>query len=168
MYNTLVVYSYVSDEKDDQYMLIPDPFTPIPISAGILTNIASNILVHHAQRLEGTRVGQMLKWTGLIEPNFDERLHNTLSKALSLYFKEHPQYELTGIEAFFRDPAVGQQIGNYILNGQLPDQNQIQQAINATAKYYSSNLVFHRWEFSLKYWSRQTPWLRKYRRVKSG
>jgi hypothetical protein len=111
-------------------MQIPDPFTPAAISAGILTNIASAILLNRAQDLEGTTVGRMLKKARLIEPSFEERLRNSLINALELYFKKHPKYELTGIETFFRDPAVTQQIGNYILDGKLPDQEEIHQAID--------------------------------------
>jgi len=111
-------------------MRIPDPLTPIAITAGIITNMTYDILKHRAQDFEGTLVGQMLKWAGLIEPNFEDRLQNTLSKALRLYFKEHPKYALSGIEAFFRDPVVARQIGNYILDRQPLDQNQIQQAFD--------------------------------------
>jgi hypothetical protein len=98
------IYSYIIKQGWSESMQIPDPFTPISISAGVLTNMVYDILKHRAQALEGTLVGRMLKWAGLIEPNFDERLSDTLGKALRLYFKEYPQYELTGIEAFFRDP----------------------------------------------------------------
>jgi WD40 repeat protein len=119
-------------------MQIPDPFTPAAISAGILTNIASAILLNRAQDLEGTTVGRMLKKARLIEPSFEERLRNSLINALELYFKKHPKYELTGIETFFRDPAVTQQIGNYILDGKLPDQEEIRQAID---RYLGSDVV---------------------------
>ena len=111
-------------------MSISNPFTPAVLTAGILTNIATDILKHHAQALEGTLVGRMLKWAGLIEPNFDDRLRDTLSKALSLYFETHTQYKLTGVTAFFRDPAVARQIGGYILDRKPLDQGQIQQALD--------------------------------------
>jgi hypothetical protein len=35
-------------------MPIPEPFTPAALSAGVVTNIASDILKHHAQTLKGT------------------------------------------------------------------------------------------------------------------
>jgi len=111
-------------------MPIPEPFTAAALTAGVITNIAADILEHHAQALEGTLVGRMLKWAGLIEPNFDDRLRDALSKALSLYFEAHPQYKLTGITTFFRDPAVGRQIGGYILDRKPVDQGQIQEALN--------------------------------------
>lgn len=114
----------------ESMMSVPDPFTPVAITAGVLTNIATDILKHHAQSLETTLAGRMLKWAGLIEPNFDERLRATLSQALSLYFESHPQYKLTGITAFFQDPDVGRQIGAFILDRQRIDEKQIQQALN--------------------------------------
>lgn len=111
-------------------MPIPEPFTPAALTAGILTNIAADILEHHAQALEGTLVGRMLKWAGLIEPNFDDRLRDTLSKALGLYFETRPDYKLSGIKAFFRDPAVARQIGSYILDRKPIDQDEIQEALD--------------------------------------
>ncbi len=99
-------------------MPIPGPFSPAALSVGVVTNIASDILRHHAQALEGTMVGRMLKSAGLIEPepDFDDRLRDALSKALNLYFETHPQYQLTGIIVFLRDPAVARQIEGYILS----------------------------------------------------
>jgi hypothetical protein len=111
-------------------MPIPEPFTPAALSAGVLTNIASDILKHHTQALEGTLAGRMLKWAGLVEPNFDDRLRDTLSKALDLYFETHPQCQLTGIIAFFRDPVVARQIGGYILDRRPIGQGQIQHALD--------------------------------------
>jgi hypothetical protein len=100
-------------------MPIPGSFTPAALSAGLVTNIASDILKRHAQALEGTLAGRMLKSAGLIEPDFDDRLCKALSKALNLYFETHPQYQLTGITAFFRDPVVAWQVGDYILDRKL-------------------------------------------------
>jgi len=111
-------------------MPIPEPFTAAALSAGILTNIATDILEHHAQTLEDTLVGRALKRVGLIDPNFNDRLRDTLSKALGLYFETCPQYKLTGITAFFRDPVVARQIGGYILNREPIDEDQTQQALN--------------------------------------
>jgi hypothetical protein len=111
-------------------MPIPGPFSPAALSAGVVTNIASDILRHHTQALEGTLAGRMLKSAGLIEPDFDDRLRDTLSKALNLYFEIHPQYQLTGIIAFFRDPAVARQIGGYILDRRPIDHDQIQHALD--------------------------------------
>lgn len=112
-------------------MSIPEPFTTaITITSTILTNIASDILEYNAHYLEGTLTGRILKRVGLIEPNFDDRICDTLCKTLTLYFEMHPQYALSGIEAFFRDPAVARQIGGYILDRQPFDENQIQQAFD--------------------------------------
>ncbi len=110
-------------------MPIPDPFTPIALTAAITANIATDILKHHTQSLEGTLVGRALKWAGLIEPNFDERLRDTLSKALDLYFQMNPEYKLAGIVSFFRDPVTAEQICQYILNRQPIDQFALQQAL---------------------------------------
>ncbi len=107
-------------------MPIPEPFTPAAITAGVLTNIATDIIKHHAQALESTLVGRMLKQAGLIEPNFDDRLRDSLSKALGLYFETYPQYKLTGVTAFFQDPDVAQQIGGYILDRQPIEEEKIQ------------------------------------------
>jgi hypothetical protein len=93
-------------------MPIPEPFTPAALSAGVVTNIASDILKHHVQALEGTLAGRMLKSAGLIEPDFDDRLRD----ALNLYFETYPHYQITGTIASFRDSAVARQIGDYILN----------------------------------------------------
>jgi hypothetical protein len=119
-------------------LTIPEPFTAAALTAGILTNIAADILEHYAQALEGTLVGRMLKWTGLIEPNFDDRMRDTLSKALGLYFEAHPEYKLTGITAFFRDPAVARQIGGYILDRKPIDQDEIEQAL---ARHLDSDAI---------------------------
>jgi hypothetical protein len=40
-------------------MPIPAPFTPAALSAGVLTNIASDILKHYVQVLEGTLAGRV-------------------------------------------------------------------------------------------------------------
>jgi len=117
---------------------IPESFTAAALTAGILTNIAADILEHHAKALEDTLVGRMLKWAGLIEPNFDDRLRDTLSKALGLYFETYPEYRLTGITAFFRDPAVAQQIGGYILDRKPIDSSEIQKAL---ARHLGSDAI---------------------------
>lgn len=110
-------------------MPTPEPFTPIAISAGLLTNLATDILKRQAQTLDDTLAGRMLKWAGLIEPNFDGRLRDTLSKALNLYFERGPRYKLLGVMAFFRDLQVARQIGDYILNSQPIDPHTIQAAL---------------------------------------
>src|SRR2546423_7126562 len=108
-------------------MVIPEPFATI--SSSILLNIASDIVEHQSKYLEHTLVGRLLKWGGLIEPDFRDRLHNTLKQTLELFFHTYPQYDLAGIEAFFRDPTVAQQIGDYILNRKPIDHHNIQEAL---------------------------------------
>ena len=93
-------------------MVILEPFTPVALTAGILANLATDILKHHAQALDGTLAGRMLKRAGLIEPNFHDRLHDTLVNALELYFKTHPDYRLSGVMSFFHDPKASRLIGS--------------------------------------------------------
>ena len=113
-------------------MAIPEPFATI--TSTILLNIASDIVEHHAKDLEGTVAGRLLKWSGLVEPDFRDRLRDTIKKALELFFQTYPQYDLSGIEGFFRDPAVARQIGGYILSRQPIDEQQIQQALDQHLK----------------------------------
>ncbi|RIK78160.1 hypothetical protein DCC62_08085 [candidate division KSB1 bacterium] len=108
----------------------PGPFTTIALTAGLLTEIAAGILRHYLQMLDDTLVGRMLKRVGLVQPNFDERLHDTLNKALRFYFDKYPQRELTGIITFFRDPIVAKQIGGYILDRQPINQVEIDLALD--------------------------------------
>jgi hypothetical protein len=106
-----------------------DPFSPVAITASIAANIATDILKHYGQSLEKTVLGNVMKHAGLIEPNFDDRLRDTLSKALQLYFVTHENYGLSGIVSFFRDPMFGQQIGAHILNREIIDYKKLHQAL---------------------------------------
>src|SRR5689334_9122894 len=128
------------------------PFDPLGISAGVLTNLAYDILKHRAQSLESTAAGKMLKWAGVIEPNFEERLRETLSKTLGLYFKEHPQYALSGIADFFRDATVAGQIGDYILDGRPIDHTQLQLSFEQhfSTAHSASKILFQRKGLSSK------------------
>ncbi len=108
-------------------MIVPEPFATI--SSTILLNIASDIVEHQSKHLEGTLVGRIMKWGGLIEPDFRDRLRTTLKQALELLFYTHQEYNLTGIEAFFRDPMIVRQIGDYILNRKPIDSRSVQQAL---------------------------------------
>jgi hypothetical protein len=110
-------------------MPVPEPFTPIPVTAGILTNLATDILAHHAQSLAGTMAGRILQRAGLIEPSFEDRLHKTLRQALEYYFATHPDYQLSGVVSFFSDSVVARQIGGYILDRNPVDKAQIQEAL---------------------------------------
>lgn len=98
------------------------------IAPGILTNIATQILVHHSQSLEDTVAGRILKGAGLIEPNLYDRLQELLLKALNLYFNRYPQRDLRGLDCFFLDPEVSRQVGSYILERNSIDWNIVQQA----------------------------------------
>jgi len=109
-------------------MAFPELFTPISVTAGILTNIATDILEFHAQSLEGTFVGKILKGLGLIEPNIYDRLHDVLWKALELYFYIYPERNVGAIDNFFLDADVSREIGNYILERHPIDEARIQLA----------------------------------------
>src|SRR5689334_4974912 len=93
------------------------PFDPLAITAGMLTNFGYDVLKYRAQSLDGTLVGKMLKWAGIIEPNFEERVRETINKSSVLLLKEFPQYNISAVTDFFEDPLVAHQIGNYILDG---------------------------------------------------
>lgn len=108
--------------------MLPEPITTITTS--ILTNIASDIVEHHAKDLENTLAGKLLKWGGLVGPDFQDRLRDTIKKALQLFFQTYPQYNFVSIELFFRDPIVTSQIGSYILDRKPLDEQQIKQALN--------------------------------------
>lgn len=120
-------------------MTIPEPFTAIPITAGILTNIASDILKHHAQALDGTLAGQALKWAGLIEPNLYDRLREILLKALDLYFNTYPERDLLGIDNLFLDAEVARQVGGYILERRPIDWTKVQQTFEQQVIIYPSS-----------------------------
>jgi hypothetical protein len=107
-------------------MLIPEPVT------GIFTNIASDILKYHAQSLEGTLAGRVLKWAGLIEPNLYDSLYESLYKALDLYFNTYPQRDLFGVDNFFLNAEVAGQIGGYILERRTIDWARVQQTFDQT------------------------------------
>lgn len=128
------------------------PFDPLTISAGVLTNLAYDVLKHRAQSINNTTAVKMLKWAGIIEPNFEERLCETLSKTLGLYFKEHPQYALSGIVDFFRDASVAEQIGDYILDRRPIDYTQLQLAFEQhfSTAHPASKILFQRRGLSSK------------------
>lgn len=76
------------------------PFDPIAISAGLLTNLAYDIIKNKSQSSNNTLVGRMLQWIGFKEASFDERLQDTLTKTLSLYLKMYPQNDLKSLWIF--------------------------------------------------------------------
>ena len=45
-------------------MVILEPFTPVALTAGILANLATDILKHHMQALDTTPAGRVLKQVG--------------------------------------------------------------------------------------------------------
>jgi hypothetical protein len=111
-------------------MPIPAPFTPAAHSAGILTNITSDLLKHHFHDPECTLAGCTLKWAMLMKPDFDDRLRDTLSRAMNLYFETYLRYKLADITAFFRDPVVARPTGGCILDRKLFDYGQTQQVFD--------------------------------------
>jgi hypothetical protein len=96
-------------------MMLPEPFTAIPFTAGIVTNLTTDILKSYAEVFEDTLVGKIFKLVGIIEPNSYERLHDILWKTLSLYFTKYPERDLSGLDDFFLDPRISEQIVSYIL-----------------------------------------------------
>lgn len=120
-------------------MMIPEPFTAIPVTAGILTNIATDILKAQAQSLDGTLAGQALKWAGLMEPNLHDRLHEILWKALDLYFKTYPDRDVLGVDSFFLDATVSRAIGRCILERQPIDWPLMHQAFDRQIGIYHSS-----------------------------
>jgi hypothetical protein len=103
------------------------PFDPLAISAGMLTNLAYDILKNKTQSSHNTLVGRMLRWGGFKEASFEERLREILTRTLALYLKEHPEYDIRIIADFFHDPTVAKQIGDYILDRQPIDEQRLQQ-----------------------------------------
>lgn len=120
-------------------MSIPEPFTAAPLAAGILTNIASDILKFHAQSLEGTLAGKALKLAGLVEPNLYDSLHESLYKALNLYFNTYPQRDLLGVDNFFLDAEVAGQIGGYILERRAIDWVKVQEVFDREIGIYENS-----------------------------
>jgi hypothetical protein len=111
-------------------MPTPAPFITAAHSAGILTNIASDLLKHHFHDLESTLAGRRSKWAMLVRPDFDDRLRDTLSTALNLYCKTYLRYKHTGITAFCRDPAVARPTEDCILDRKPFEYGQTQQAFD--------------------------------------
>ena len=107
---------------------------PISILMSIATNLATDIVKHYAQRLDGTLVGRGLKQIGLIEKNRDDYLHEILKETLSLYFQTHSTYDISGVESFFHDNATIEQIGNYIFDHRPLDQLAIDKALTRNIK----------------------------------
>jgi hypothetical protein len=107
---------------------------PVSIITSIATNLATDIIKQYAQRLDHTWVGQQLKALGLIEETRDDHLREIVKESLRLYLQTHPNYDLTSVETFFRDPAVVQQIGNYIFDNRPLDQRAIEDALARTVK----------------------------------
>lgn len=74
---------------------------PLSIGVSIATNLATDILKHYAQYLEGTLVGRGLKAIGLLEPTQEDHLREILGQALRLYFTRNPAYDISGVIDFF-------------------------------------------------------------------
>lgn len=105
-------------------------FMTSTLAPGVLTNIATAILIYHAQFFEDTVAGRMLKWAGLIEPNLYDRLQELVLKALNLYLNQYPERDLLGLDCFFLDPEVSKEVGSYILERKSIDWDIVQQAFN--------------------------------------
>ena len=114
---------------------------PISIIAGISTNFATDIIKHYVQYLDNTWVGQRLKAIGLIEKTRDDHLREIVKESLQLYLQTHPDYDLSGVETFFRDPVTIQQIGNYIFDQRPLDQHAIDDTLTRTIKKDAISMI---------------------------
>lgn len=108
-------------------MPLSESFAVGALAAGITTNIATDILTHRASGLENSFVGRALKWAGFAPPTFQERLKDSLEKALRLYFTEFKERQALGVDEFFQNPVVVGQIAECILSRKLPNEVQLQQ-----------------------------------------
>ena len=130
-------------------MTFTDPFTvDTSFTSSILTNIASAIVKYHTKDLEETFVGRLLKWAGLLEPDFNDRLCNTIIRALKEFLQRYPDYPLREIEAFFRDSAVSQQLSDYILDRTSPNESEIQQALDRHIHNNHSTITLSRQRYT--------------------
>ncbi len=109
-------------------MTIPDPLTPIVITGGIITNIATDILKHYAARLEGSLAGKILKHSGLLPKNFDDKFGEVLNETLKTLFDRFPEYRVTGIIEFIKDRQFSEQLLSYLLDRKNIDNHAIQEA----------------------------------------
>ena len=100
-------------------MSIPEPFTLTAISAGMITNLAADILKHRSQYVQQPFIVRVLKWAGWREPDLTERIQGVLVKALTIYFDTFPPYRMQGIVEFFKHPTTTQKIAAYVLVLQL-------------------------------------------------
>ncbi|MBZ0284673.1 MAG: hypothetical protein K8L97_28300, partial [Anaerolineae bacterium] len=110
---------------------------PVNITVGILTNIASTILEHHAQKLQGTLIGKALKIAGLIEPDFYDRLESLLSAAADYFFANHENYKRQTIIDFFQDKMVAKALADSILDDLPVNYELLEECLN---HYLNSDL----------------------------
>ncbi len=110
-------------------MPIPDPFTAVALSTGVITNLATDILKHRSQYIKTPLMARALKWAGFREAELEERILETLTEALTIYFKTHEAYRIQGIVKFFKHPSTAQQIADYIIDGKQIDQSALQSSL---------------------------------------
>lgn len=89
----------------------------VTITLGIITNLATDVLKHHSQRLEGTRLGKALKAAGLVDKNFHERIEELLVKTWEVFFETNPRYSLSTVHAFLHDDETTKTLSEYVLEG---------------------------------------------------
>jgi len=107
---------------------------PISITVGILVNIASSILEHHADKFENTKLGSVLKSARLIGPNFSDRLRTTLMEAAEDFFKQNKYYARQSIVDFLQSPVTSKRIADHILEGAPLDQAAFEDQLQAFLK----------------------------------
>lgn len=108
-------------------MIIPEPFSPIAITANILGNLAADILKHYASQhpIQNSVLRRWLESAGFIEPGFQTKVQQTISDTLEEFYK-NDTYRIGGVLAFFRDPKTAQQIGDFIMDRQPFDISELQ------------------------------------------
>lgn len=107
-------------------MAIPEPFTAVALSAGVITNLATDILEYRSQYVNNPLMIRALKWAGFREAEFEERIYKTLVEALTMYFETNEAYQIQGIVTFFEHPSTAQQIADYVIDGKQIDLSQLQ------------------------------------------
>jgi hypothetical protein len=111
-------------------MPIPEPLTIVAITGGILANLATDILRGGFRSLHVSLVGRIVRALGLTEAGLEVRMANIVARGLALYFETHPEFQLSGVVAFFRDPDTAQQLSSYILDRREIDARAIQRSLD--------------------------------------
>lgn len=95
------------------------------VLGGVPTNLASEIIVRmtdkHADKIEGTFVGGLLKKSGIIPPNFKDELETLLKQSLEIFFEKYPEYVVENIDEYFLSPTFHYCVTRFALDGKTPN-----------------------------------------------